>query len=701
MKNSLQACILALLIALLNGSAAYSETAVSDDLFEKSIEELLETKISSAAKYDQTTTEAAASVSIVTSEDIRRYGYKNLRDMLQSQRSFYATYDRNYVYMGLRGFSRPGSYNNQMVVMINGHLTNEKVFGSPFFGYDFALNPDAIERIEIVRGPGSTLYGNSATFAVVNVITKRGKELDGVNIMASGGSLGLRKYGITAGKEFDNELSVSASALYGEIQGGNLYFKEYDSPEHNNGVSVGMDWERFWGAQAAAEYKGLAAQALISTRYKAVPTAAWETQFNVKPLDMCDSRAYAELKYDFSPLENVQLSFKGSYDLYFFGGKYPYDDPLELLPTRMQHDSSTAKNYSLEAQMVWDVSSQNRLTFGVETQQALTASYELWWDGQSEDLPSISVSRPNKVYSIYAQDQHQALEDLSVTLGLRYDDYSLINFKNVSARAALVYNAWDDGALKLLYNNAFRIPNIYELFYTDLDGAMPNPDLKPEIIHVLELLGEYKFNENLWGTASIYGYRYNDLIDQLEYSDTTMEGNEEVISSYTQFRNISHLQAAGLEFELKATPMKGMSAYGSFCAQYATNGETEEIISNSPTHIVKLGASQTFSDILRMSGEFYFETGREAPPRSFDPENPTFLTKSKTDPAFLGNLYFALASENGGDMFHKIFQTLNLTLRIDNIFNAEYYHPGNFEHVPIQNIRQDGRTFEFEAIVKI
>jgi len=116
-----------------------------------SLEELLNVRISTAVKYEQTIREAPASVTIITSEDIERYGYRTLDEVLMSVRGFYTRNDRNYVYMGVRGLSRPGDYDNRILVLVNGHTLNENIYGAPFFGTDLGMNLAVIERIEIVR----------------------------------------------------------------------------------------------------------------------------------------------------------------------------------------------------------------------------------------------------------------------------------------------------------------------------------------------------------------------------------------------------------------------------------------------------------------------------------------------------------------------------------------------------------------------
>lgn len=154
------------------------------------LDSLLSIKISTAAKYEQTTREAPASVTLITSEDIERYGYHTLVDVFRHIRGFYISDDRNYSYLGTRGFSRPTDYNNRMLLLVNGHSINETIFGSAPMGTDFGIDLGSVERIEIVRGPGSALYGTGAMFTVINIMTKSGATIDGFHLSAETGSYG-------------------------------------------------------------------------------------------------------------------------------------------------------------------------------------------------------------------------------------------------------------------------------------------------------------------------------------------------------------------------------------------------------------------------------------------------------------------------------------------------------------------------------
>ena len=144
MRNALAA----LALVVLCGSPALGQTATGTpdtppDLSKLSLEQLVDLKIDSvygASAYLQKVTEAPSSVTIVTAQQIRRYGFRTLADVLRSVRGFYVTYDRNYSYVGVRGFSRPGDYNARVLLLIDGHRLNDNVFGSALIGSEFPLD---------------------------------------------------------------------------------------------------------------------------------------------------------------------------------------------------------------------------------------------------------------------------------------------------------------------------------------------------------------------------------------------------------------------------------------------------------------------------------------------------------------------------------------------------------------------------------
>ena len=106
-----------------------------------------------ASKFLEKIADAPASVTVVTAEEIERYGYRTLADVLRSVRGFYVIYDRNYTYVGVRGFSQPGDYNARILFLVDGHRDNDNIFDGAYVGTEFPVDIDLIDHVEIIRGP--------------------------------------------------------------------------------------------------------------------------------------------------------------------------------------------------------------------------------------------------------------------------------------------------------------------------------------------------------------------------------------------------------------------------------------------------------------------------------------------------------------------------------------------------------------------
>jgi iron complex outermembrane receptor protein len=123
-------------------------------------------------------------VTVITADEIQKYGYGTLAEILESVRGFYVTFDRENNFVGVRGFGRLGDWNSRILVLVDGHRTNDNVFGDAFIGSEFGVDVDLIERVEIIRGPSSSLYGADAFLAVINIITRKPSQMKGAELSA-------------------------------------------------------------------------------------------------------------------------------------------------------------------------------------------------------------------------------------------------------------------------------------------------------------------------------------------------------------------------------------------------------------------------------------------------------------------------------------------------------------------------------------
>lgn len=230
------------MLALSLGAEGSEQTV--DELTRLPIEQLLDMPVYSASKFDQKMSEAPSAVSVVTAQEIRDFGYRSLADILKSVRGLYVTYDRNYSYLGVRGFSRPGDYNTRVLLLLNGYRINDNVYDQAFIGNEFPVDVDLIERVEFVPGPGSAVYGTNAFFGVINVITKKGVDISGVQAAAEIGGSDRRGGRLTYGRRSASGVDVLLSLSGLNDRGHDLHFAEFDHAETNFGVAHDLDYDR-------------------------------------------------------------------------------------------------------------------------------------------------------------------------------------------------------------------------------------------------------------------------------------------------------------------------------------------------------------------------------------------------------------------------------------------------------------------------
>ncbi|MBN1290389.1 MAG: TonB-dependent receptor [Candidatus Latescibacteria bacterium] len=622
-----------------------------------SLDALLNIKISTAARYEQSVSEAPASVTIITSDDIEKYGYRTLGDVLSGVKGFYISNDRNYIYAGTRGFSRPTDYNNRILLQINGHDMNENIFGSATIDNSLSLKPEIIDKIEIIRGPGSALYGNNAMFAVINIITKNGNLVNGLEISTEVGSFDRLRNSAMYGKRYNNGFDIVISGLWGNIDGEDLYFEEFDDPATNSGIAENLDTDKHHSLFTTLSYKDFTVQGIVTSLEKGIPTAPWETDFNNNSMKTEDNQTHIEIKYNYEVSESKAFNIKGYYNHYDFGSTYPFNNNPELAADYF--DSSDGNWVGSELQFRWDTSPNNRIITGIEYQDHLRADYKYW----GEDVIWFKGDFPYSVLSMYVQDSYQIRENLSLTLGVRRDDYSNES-DTTTPRAALIYNPFKTSTVKALYGEAFRVPNTYEKNYNEEDYWKANLFLKSENIRTIELIWEQRLKKEMYGIISLYRYRMHNLID-------TMYGETDELFYYG---NLDKVTANGLELGFHIKLRNDLSGYFSYSFQKVEDNQNNRL-SNSPGHLIKCGASYPLLNWLYAGGEMYFETERKT------------VYDTTTDSYFLSN--FNLSTE-------PILKHFTFSLLAKNIFDTEYKLPGGFEHIQ-HGIIQSGRQLILKA----
>ena len=651
MKGKVLKSIIVLLVFSISVHAQKSDSLTTslDSLLNTNIEGLK--FVESASKYSQSQEEAPSSVSVITSKEFEIYGYQTVSELINSQVGFYISSDHQYDYLGVRGFSRPTDYNNRILLLIDGHRLNEYVYDGAVFGRTLGLNIHNFERVEIIRGPGSSLYGTSAMFAVINLIPKRLNNALSPDIKLSYGSFGTKVLSLNTGQKFGNGIRFSINGSFTEYEGEDLYFAEYDDPETNNGLAEGRDYGKFYGFMGAFVYKNFKIHGFSSYGFKGVPTAPWEADFN-EDVDGVDEFNFIEASLFHNLSFNSQISAKVYFDKYYWFGEYKY----EGVPT---YDKDDAETIGSEVQFIWDILPNNRITAGVEYKTILRADYKYW----DEDFVYNEFDVPYQLLSFYFQDEFQLNGQLSFYFGLRHDNY--IDIENsLSPRLGIIYYPWQDHTFKLLYGKAFRAPNAYERKWEDpLYGFKENSNgLSPENAYTSEFIWDYKITNYLSSSASFYYYKINDLIDQIE----------DMEDGLYYFENHGKTEAFGTDISFEGKFNYSTGAYLRFSYQNAKD-ESLNTLTNSPSHLLKLGVFYKILTPVNLAFEYKYGSKRIT------------VYETETDPIHLAKVNI---------FTDPIFDHLTFSFSVNNLFDILIKHPGGWEHLQ-PSIIQPGRNFNF------
>jgi outer membrane receptor for ferrienterochelin and colicins len=561
-----------LFLCVLTGPATASAQSPLSGL---SLEELMQLdsgQVFGASERLQPSTEAPASVSFITAEEIERYGYRTLADILRGVRGMYVSDDRNYSLMGTRGFAKPGDYNSRILLLVNGHRVNDNIFGQAEIGAEFGMDPATFERVEVIRGPASSLYGDSALFAVVNVITKKGASLGAPAVTVEGGTLGSALVRGTGGGVWRGVDVALAGTLEDSRGLRDIYYPAFDAPETNNGVAENLDGEGTKQFYSRLAFKDLTFTGTYGSRRRDVSTASFGTVFNEQDNreQTIDRHTLLDAEYARS-FSGTRVTVRGSYDRYSFDAVYPLPEPGQTHPNVLLA-AGLGTRVTVSGGVTRALRGRQTLRVGAEfinnLHQDQTANYT---DPAFELLNSLESSKQS---AVYAQDEIKVSRWLILNGGLRLDAYE--EFQRVSPRAAAIVLPSPTESFKYLFGRAFRAPNQSELNTTYYGEGVR--DLRPESIDTHEVVWERYFNDRLRTATSVYWYKAEELI--------TLAADASALTGAT-FVNQGEVSARGVEVEAQVRLAGESRALVSYALQRAAERETGEELANSPRHVAK------------------------------------------------------------------------------------------------------------------
>jgi iron complex outermembrane receptor protein len=646
------------LAALLLLVVATPSTASAQSLSSLSLEDLMKLdagQVFGASERLQPVTEAPASVSFITAEEISRFGYRTLADILRGVRGMYVSDDRNYSLLGTRGFAKPGDYNSRILLLVNGHRVNDNIFGQAEVGAEFGLDPATFERVEVIRGPASSLYGDSALFAVVNVITKTGASLGAPAITVEGGTLGSGLVRGTMGRVWRGVDLALAGTIEGSHGLKQIYYPAFDAPETNNGVAENLDGEGVKQFYSRLAFKDVTFTGTYGTRQRDVSTASFGSIFNEQafPEQTTDRHTLLDAEYAHS-FDGTRVTLRGSYDRYSFDAGYPAEEPGQPQPNVLQA-SGLGSRVTFSGGVTRALRGRQTLRAGAEfidnMHQDQAASYT--------DPPSMVLDSPrsSKQSAVYAQDEMKVAPWLILNGGLRFDNYE--EFNRTSPRAAVIFLPKPTESFKYLFGRAFRAPNSSELNTAYYGESVL--DLRPESIDTHEFVWERYTNDWLRTAVSAYWYKAEQLITLAADPDSLTGGT---------FVNQGEVRAKGVEAEAQMRLRGESRALVSYALQRADEQETGQELANSPRHVVK--------GRISLAGPW---------PGTFFSAEAQYLSSRKT----VVGTQVAGAVVVNLTVTHPLGKRAELYGTVRNLFDAAYADPASDIHRQ-EEIPQNGRT---------
>lgn len=468
-------CALSLSLSSFQVNAAVENNTVKY-LQGLSLEELMETPITVSAKHKASLRETPSIVSVITADEIAKSGARDLIDVLRTVPGFDFGVDIDGVVgIGVRG---TWAHEGGLLVLIDGIEMNERGYATTQFGQHYPLAH--IQRIEIMRGAGSVIYGGMAKLGVINIITKSAEDLAGVHLVGNYGKTAqantYQNMSLMAGEVID-DLKVSFLATKGTGQRSDRVYTDAsgDTLDLKNSNHIKPQMLNF-----SLQYKGLSFRALLDDYQTDGRDGLSKIRTNLT------TRNFKSDNFDLRYQENLSPKLKLNVNLNYSRQKpweaWDYGDNVFL-------ERETSDRYLGGLNLQYQFSENFDVIVGVEHRQ------EQFIDRLA------NISLPNRNDTVFFESLNKG-DWGNLTLGARYDQYSRFG-NNLAPRLGFTRN-FGSFHIKALYNHAFRAPTAFNLLI--------NPTLRPELTKTLEFSLGYDINKNMLVTANVFNMQSKDTI---------------------------------------------------------------------------------------------------------------------------------------------------------------------------------------------
>lgn len=569
-----------------------------------------ETLMSTATKRQQKLSDVPGTVILISEDDIRQLGITTLEDLLPLIPGATIAESSNFLPLRFRGIEM--AQNNKILFLVNGRKLNQVDSGS-FSNYYGALIRIA-KQIEIIKGPGSSLYGANAFAGVINVITKKGDDVDGAESNISLGynqatSSWSRYYDLAIGQKIDDHDILATAGYWREFVADPA---DSDNQYHYRGNEINLSYHYKDLVELHLGYWKSVLPSFSSEVLRAKPDLDKLERFYISSTMHIEINRLSKLHVTVQDAQQPYLIERRDYggDVLSFEEEPPEVDPTIVIDKDgniIAIDDAEVDDY-MEFEDFEDLIGPQDLIFKVSRAALLNrfeyeVQYDLAWPVNNFIVTGVNFTYDmfdSEVYypqisdynlAAYFQDEYQILNNLSLLAGLRYD-YNTGYGSKISPRVSTNYTATDKLRLKALYGQAYRAPNYTEQYIDSEIGLMDlfgNLEIKPETVEQSELEVNYQLLTDLnlkglyfyWQTKDEiqvdveYGEIYAFLEDLSEYDDSfpavagfLFDDEFNPTARVVSWKNIVGRSTHGYELELRAKPWNFMSIRGNYSRFY-------------------------------------------------------------------------------------------------------------------------------------
>ncbi|MFC1684417.1 TonB-dependent receptor plug domain-containing protein [Pseudomonadota bacterium] len=581
--------------------------------------------ISIATGIYQPIAKAPAVATVITAEDIRAMGATDLDQILETVPGLHAAYDpatSNPIYT-IRGVYT--QFNPQVLLLVNG-IPMQSLFKGDRHGIWGGMPLEAIKRIEVIRGPGSAIYGADAFSGVINIHTKSRRDIDKVEFGVRAGSFDTQDFwalygGDWGGLEVAGVLEIhntdghsrtvtedGATALGTSLAPGSV-----NLGRQNLDARIDIAYE-LWKLRAGYQRRrnqetgfGLAYALDPQGRFASDRWNADLTYHNPEFTTDWDVQAQASFSHTTQEVEEDIILYPAGTDFdaafgnifgigTFTEGMIGNPEVFErhwrldfsaLYSGIDRHKIRLGTGYSLKD--IYKVKEEKNFTFtainlgppfGVVQFPDPTGSL----DDVSDDPNRVFLSEEDRRnYYFYLQDIWQFANDWELTAGVRYDHYNDFG-DTYNPRLALVWSTGHNLTNKFMFGRAFRAPSFAESQAQNNPVALGNDSLDPETMQTFEWAVDYRPQDDLRLGANLFKYKWKDIIKFIP----------DAAGGTSTAQNAGEQTGYGLEFEADWQPRQNLRLMGNYAYQRSEDKEADHVAGNAPEHQIYLRGDWEF-----------------------------------------------------------------------------------------------------------